>query len=56
MVERLPEDLNGYRFLELLGEGTFGKTYLVEHIKSTQRYAMKVPKDMKTMQGRGNSR
>ena len=51
-MEILPNDVNGYRFVKRLSEGTFGVTYLVENIKSRIRYAMKVPKDLLTEEAR----
>jgi len=55
-MEPLPADVNGYRFLKRLGDGTFGITYQVENAETRERYAMKVPKDMLTEKGRKDSR
>jgi len=35
-------DLNSFKILEMIGKGSFGEVYLVENIKTTQKYAMKV--------------
>lgn len=35
-------DLNTFKILEMIGKGSFGEVYLVENIKSRQKYAMKV--------------
>ncbi|TNV81230.1 hypothetical protein FGO68_gene7167 [Halteria grandinella] len=55
-MDPLPADVKGYRFLKRIGEGTFAITYQVEHVETRERFAMKVPKDMLTLKGRGDCR
>lgn len=33
--------INGYKKLKKLGEGSFAKVWLAEHIKTSKRYAVK---------------
>ena len=35
-------DISSFKILESLGEGSFGKVYLVEHSKNKKKFAMKV--------------
>ena len=41
-MEALPNIINGYRVDKRLSEGTFCISYLVEHILSHIKFAMKV--------------
>ena len=35
-------DISSFKIIELLGEGSFGKVYLVDHTKNKKKFAMKV--------------
>ncbi|TNV83919.1 hypothetical protein FGO68_gene7232 [Halteria grandinella] len=45
MSEPLKEIINGYQKIRPLGKGSYGEAFLVEHVESRIRYAMKILPD-----------
>lgn len=47
--------LNGYRIIQKLGEGTYGEAFLVENMKTNQRFTLKKQKKMEEADCQGGA-